>query len=317
MKQSRNKTAYLFFVTVVIFVMAVFSTVSYAWLVNYVHGDFGFNAGELDSLKLEIARISVTTATPDTPYNEANRTAYKTCANNKIETKEDGTHLDAKLDNMSFGAIDNVAQLKPENVVYFRLTVPKSVGNTVKVNFHYTDNNFIELYKNTVDADGKPQSADSAVVASLLDLEDPTTVAGKLVEDELKTLNSYLLFDAVVSNTDCAPDKIAETFEIQKTDTTTEGKFNDANYKKFVTDAVYTGNADTYTLTLQNTGYDSVAEGGNYYVYVKVVPNLALFAHSIEYITDIMPCYMFFKVSATFEALYTEPAPTPAPTPAA
>lgn len=313
MKQINKKTAYTLFVTVVIFVMAVFSTVSYAWLINYVHGDFGFKAGEIDPLTLQIAKISVTDPATIT-YTEANR-AYADCANNKIETKDDGTHLDAALGNMSFGAIDNVAQLKPENVVYFRLTVPKSLGDTVKLNLRYTADDFIVLYKNVYGADGNPTGTELVQdTSNLLALEN-----NEQVKKELGEQNSYLLFDAVVSNNVYEATQIAAIFETTSATgtepTNTEQKFSDENYTKFVTPGVYQSDcllqtSPLYTKSLKNPNYDVVADDGNYYVYIKVVPNLALLAYSIEYISEIMPCYMFFKVSATFEIpVVTETTP--------
>ncbi len=301
MKQNSKKTAYLLFVTIVVFVMAVFSTVSYAWLINYVNGDFRFAAGELDPLTLEIAKIVRTANTTD-ELTEDDR-EYTTCSNNKIEANADGTHLGVTLENMSFGAIDNVAQLKPENVVYFRLTVPKSLGDTVKLNFRYTEDDFIVLYHDADDADGTSsnptQVTDTDLLTNLLALEDDDQVKSELGEN-----NSYLLYQAVVSNTAYEAAAISANFESQTSDTEngTE-QFSDADYKKFVTNAVYSGAVDANTLTLKNENINDVADDGYYYVYVKVVPNLALLAHSIEYISDIMPCYMLFKVSATFEIL--------------
>lgn len=292
MKKVYRKTAYAIFLAVVISFTAVFSV--YAWFVNYVNGDFGFTAGEPDPFTLKIAKISVADLTAS--VTEADR-EYAVVQNNKIEANEDGTHLEAVLGNMSFGAIDNVAQLKEENVVYLRLTVPKTLGNTINLNVRYSADDFIELYKNTYDADGNvtgtEQVTKPATLSALLKVEEDAAA------DVAK--NSFLLYDAVVSNTACDATQIAETFESTTTVTNTEPKFADENYNKFVTNTVYEANTADNTVTLVNPDYDAVADGDNYYIYLKVVPNLAVFAYSIEYISDIMPCYMFFKISATFE----------------
>ncbi len=292
MRKIHKKTAYALFLAVVISFTAVFTAISYAWFVNYVKGDFGFNAGEPAPFTLEIAKIPVTDIAAS--VTEADRD-YTTVHNNKIEANEDGTHLEVALGNMSFGAIDNVAQLKDENVVYLRLTVPKTLGNTINLNLRYSSDKFIELYKNTFDADGN--------VTRTEQVTDPTTLDNLFkVEEAAKAdvaNNSFLLYDAVVSNNAYKAKQIKTTFEASAQNT--EQKFADANYNKFVTDTVYKANTADHTVTLTNPNFTDVAEGGNYYIYIKVVPNLAVFAYSIEYISDIMPCYMFFKIAATFE----------------
>lgn len=295
MIKSRKKTIYTVFLTVVILVTLVFSVVSYGWLVNYIHGDFGFSAKELSPFTLHLAKIKMSAG--ETEVTEEQREYQQ--ITKYIEANTDGSHLEVSLGNMSFGTIDNVAQLKKENVVYLRLTVPKSLGDTVKLNLHYSVADFIVLYKNVYNGDvvtGTERVTDPEILDNLLALEGKVTDVAN---------NSFLLYDAVVSNTECEAGKIAETFESTAT-ASSEEKFQDSNYKKFVTDTVYQADcaAETplYTQTLINPNYDSVAEDGNYYVYIKVVPNLAVLAYSIEYISGIMPCYIYYNISATFES---------------
>ncbi len=298
MIQGRKKTAYTVFLAVVILITMVFSTISYGWLVNYIHGDFGFSAKELPPFTLQLAKIPASATEALTEESRAYQTITK-----YIEANEDGSHLDVNLGNMSFGAIDNVAQLKNENVVYLRLTVPKSLGDTVKLNLHYSADDFIVLYKNVYNGDtvtGTEEVTNAELINSLLGIETNADIAKDV------KLNSYLLYDAMVSNVDYQASQIAENFvsslKTEQTAETAEQTVAEETYQKFVNKTTYGTDFATYTQTLVNPNYSSVADDGNYYVYIKVVPNLALFAYCIEYISDIMPCYMYFKICATFES---------------
>ncbi len=291
MRKVLKKTAYFLFIATVILLTVVFSSYSYGWLINYVKQDFGFTTFEYDKFKLEIAKITATTTQTPAPaentYPEANRT-YTPVANNKIEANADGTHLGVTLENMSFGSIDNVAQLKNENIVYLRLTVPKTLGGTINLSLHYSDDNFIQLYKNTYDADGNTtgtQEVTGETVNNLL-----------AVENAENANDSFLLYKAIVSNEAYKATAIADNLESQ---------FDEANYRKFIKKSVFDAESatDPYAnkITLINENYDALT-GNDYYVYIKIVPNLSVFAYSIEYISDIMPCFTFFKTQATFEA---------------
>lgn len=281
MKGRRKKIFALVAVFMAVFCVVQLTASIYAWLVNYVwSGDFVFTAGELPSCTLEIARIPYS----NTGRAEENRTYYK-CTNNKIEANADGTHLAAKLDNMTFGTIDNVAQLKPENIVYLRLTVPKELGDTINVNLHYGIENIITLYQKTVDEDGKE---------STKQIEDETMLNGLIaVEGEDKANGSFLLFDAAVSNQKYEANKIAEKVKFAE---------DEAKYLKFTTDAPQV----KQVKKLINEDFGSVEE--NYYIYVKVVPNLRVFGYSIEYISAYMPCYMYFNIGAIFDTANHTPA---------
>lgn len=266
-------------ITVLLAFMLSFSVC--AWLVNYLPGvSFGFRSGELDELRLDIARI---THSAEAEADESSRT-YAECRNDRIEANEDGSHLDVNIDNMSFGTIDNVSQLKAENIVYLRLTVPKSAGNTVKLHLNYSDENFIVLYKNTYDIDGNvigtEQVTDSVLLSNLIG-----------VESAEEADDAFLLYSCVVSN---------EAYEANEIAVRAGFAADEKDYKRFQT----AGMGSENIVTLRNTNYASVPEGGNYYIYIKVIPNLPVFAHSIEYIADVMPCYMYFKLMASFEAMF-------------
>ncbi|MBQ7315244.1 MAG: hypothetical protein IJW83_04480 [Clostridia bacterium] len=272
--------------------LVVGSAVSFAWLASYLaSGDVGFRAGELDDLTLEIARV---VHDEDDEAAEDTR-SYTTIDGHRIEKNEDGTtHLSVTLANMTFGSIDNVAQLKPENIVYLRLTVPKANGNTVDLRMHYLTNEFITLYQPTFDEDGNVTGT-----KEVEDVEDGLTAAERMeslydVETAEHAGDSYLSYAVLVSNEAIAAGELSsldfDTAESNAFSALTETEVADGTYE---------------TLTIVNGAYDEA--GDFYYVYIRVVPNLSVFAYSIEYISDIMPCNMFFRIGASFETYYSEP----------
>ncbi|MGN1066526.1 MAG: hypothetical protein ACI4QH_01820, partial [Candidatus Fimimonas sp.] len=213
----------------------------------------------------------------DDGKNDETERVFVTCNNKKIETDESGVHLEATLANMSFGTIDNVAQLKPENVVYLRLTVPKTCGKTVNVSFYYAQENFITLYRKIVD--------ESSGVISTEEVTDGGTLSNLVaLESDENVQDAYLLFDAQVSNTAFLATEIADNVAFSQ---------DEATYKRFSATA-------PQQISVTNEKFDDAAD--NYYVYVKVIPNLSVFAHSIEYLSAFMPCFMFFNVGASFDS---------------
>ncbi|MGN1041012.1 MAG: hypothetical protein ACI4QL_06265 [Candidatus Fimimonas sp.] len=274
MTNERKKLTYTAILIVVLLVVQL-SALTYAWLANFVSGNnLGFNASELPPYTLELAKIS----RADDGKNDETERFFVTCNNKKIETDESGVHLDATLANMSFGTIDNVAQLKPENVVYLRLTVPKTSGNTVNVSFYYAQENFITLYRKIVDElsgeiSTEEVTDDDGTLSNLVALESAENVQ-----------DAYLLFDAQVSNTAFLATEIADNVAFSQ---------DEATYKRFSATA-------PQQISVTNENFDDAAD--NYYVYVKVIPNLSVFAYSIEYLSAVMPCFMYFNVGASFDS---------------
>lgn len=243
-------------------------TVSFAWLVDYFRsGDVGFTAGSLEGSILEIAKVKHSL---DPNQATEDQRAYELCENLKIEESSlpvaNGNAFSIELEKLSFGMIDNVAMLKPENIVYFRLSIPKKNGPNVTLSLGYSDASFIELYENVYEGDtvtGQKRVEDADVINSLIGLETNQNAC-------------YINYSVYLSNEDIAATKLSEiSFE--------------NSYKM---------NANSI-ISLTN---DDVANAGDYYyVYVKVEPNLDLLSHSIEYISQYMPCYVYYKINAVVE----------------
>ena len=279
LKRPHTKYSALTAGVAVLLCFVTFSVSTYAWLVNYVSsGNFGYQAGELPPYTLEIARI---------PYHaeEGQRVeeyrGYEECPKYRIEMNEDKSHLAVAIENMSFGTIDNVAQLKPENIVYLRLTVPKKCGKKISVSLYYSSEKFIRLYKKIED------ESENVTTSEVTDSGGSTPIQD-IIKVEEAAGSSYLLYDAVISDAAWKAEEIAEniTFAVAEKD-----------YNRFLP-KTETGEVSSKTLS-----YDGNAE--NYYVYIKVIPNLSVFGYSIEHLTTYMPCFMYFSIGASFDTSVT------------
>ena len=243
-------------------------TVSFAWLVDYFRsGDVGFTAGSLDGSILEIAKVTHS-SDPDQATEE--QRAYELCENLKIEESSlpvaNGNAFSIELEKLSFGMIDNVAMLKPENIVYLRLSVPKKNGPSVTLSLGYSDASFIELYENVYEGDtvtGQSKVENGELISSIISLETERSAC-------------YINYSVYLSNEDIAATELS-------------GVSFENSYKM----------NENSIISLTN---DDIASAGEYYyVYVKVEPNLELLSHSIEYISQYMPCYVYYKIKAEVE----------------
>ena len=245
------------------------TTVSFAWFVNFFRSnDINFNSGKIQDNDLYIAKVH---------HNDSVESArsYEKCENYKIEHNslpkaiEGGELYQIDINNLSFGTIDNVAMLKPENIVYFRIDVPKESGENVHIAFNHggeEDSTFIDLYYNEYDDDGETvlgqKQVSDTIINQMQSLED--------------TLGCFIRYSAIVSNTLVAA--------------------SDLNTLTFNT--FYSVNSDN-SFSLVNEDIENAGE--HYYIYIRVEPDLNVFSHSIEYISNIMPCHIYFNIKAEFE----------------
>lgn len=243
-------------------------TVSFAWLVDYFRsGNVGFTAGSLDGSILEIAKVPHS-SDPDQATEE--QRAYELCENLKIEESSlpvaNGNAFSIELEKLSFGMIDNVAMLKPENIVYLRLSVPKKNGPNVTLSLGYSDASFIELYENVYEGDtvtGQSKVENDELISSIISLETERSAC-------------YINYSVYLSNEEIAATELS-------------GVSFENSYKM----------NENSIISLTN---DDIASAGEcYYVYVRVEPNLELLSHSIEYISQYMPCYVYYKIKAEVE----------------
>lgn len=270
---------------------------SFSWFSkNLFSGRFGFSGGSLGDNLLHVALLTRTSA--DVEPTEDGR-AYYPCEGGRFLADhyptQNGDTYAVALSDLSFGVIDNVARVKPENRVFLRLSVPKDSGDTVEVKLYYgayEGGGFAELYRNAYEDDGETVSHQVKVGADEMYDEDLSLLDGfHAVEGEEMANDCYISYSVLVSNEEIAAAALGEaTFYGSDGEPAMngEGSFYRVNAYDAESDGIMLKNED-----IENAG-------DYYYVYVCIEPNLAVFGYSIEYISGIMPCYVFFKVNAAF-----------------
>lgn len=276
-------------VSLILFAMGFYS---FAWFADIKNsGRFGFKAGTMADNVLEIAKVVHKDGDFAESITESNRQYYP-CSDLQIEAgslpEASGEFYSIALNKMSFGLIDSIAFLKPDNVVYFRLTVPKKNGNTVKLKFEYNleENAVVEIYRNDYDEEGN-------LIQKKVTDEDkydgkPIVDAFLEAESDGATKDCFIKYSVCVSNHKYEASMLSG-LEFYGMDGQIANEDSDTHYRFNGSDIV----------TLKNDKIDEAEDF--YYVYIMVEPNLDVIGRSIEYISSIMPCYTYFKVKAYFE----------------
>ncbi len=290
MKEKFNKRKLFVPLAAALLVLSL-SCVSYAWIIlQRSSGRFGFKTGELSNTLVELATV-------ESGMSESER-AYKTLTAPKLDLDAPSAGQDGSfemfLSDMSFGSIDNLTLHKAENIVYLRISVPKSMGSNVKIKLsHYNgdDAYYFDIYKNILDAAGtalgtQEKVSDSTMLDALLAVSEGGA-ANALPSEK------YLRFSCAVSDVAYQANEIEAASK-------TEGGLSFGEY----TDVVLEKDGVTITPT-ELVSPESVS-GESYYIYIRLEPNLHAFAQSVEHIATIMPCFMLFRIKLEFEILTAE-----------
>ena len=271
---------------------------SLAWLSDKLLSDnLGFSGGSLTEETLLIAKV---VNDGSNNLTEESRRYYP-CSDMTINGDSAPTESEGgftiNLNQMSFGIIDNVSLPKPENVVYLRLTVPRGNGDSMNLKLYYNpDENgrFADIYKNEYDVNGNVLAEKVKITES-----DTLTDGKTLLLESFHAIESadvandcFINFSVAVSNVAYDASELC-TLDYLGTDGKTATAVKN-NYFKLNS---FSESSDGVTVVND----DIENAGDNYYIYVKIEPNLNVFAYSIEYITTIMPCYVYFKIGASFE----------------
>lgn len=307
----KNKVSTIALLSVTSFLLFVLGFYSFAWFSNAMKsGDVGFTTGTLAAFKVEIAKIIHPESDDGTPVviTEDDRKFYP-CDHENLrieyesvpETNANGYTVN--LEKMTFGIIDNVALLKPDNVVYLKVEIPKKDGDTVNIKLNYNldaDGNFVDIYRTVTEDDVTYQ--EKLTNDYKVNDENGDTVGIIEAFQSLDSLNlennCFLRYSLCVSNNSYKENELAGlTYlgidgEAADEDSLNHYKFNG------LPDSDGDGDADD-SITVVNSELESA--GDNYYIYVRIEPNLNMFVRSIEYISSVMPCYIYFKIQATFE----------------
>ncbi len=319
--------------TAILLIFSLLLTPSLAWFsMTRANTPANMVPGKLGNMTLQMAVVPHTTGEGATEATEKNR-VYKTfTSDNWLGMKEppaNGEVYTISISDLDFGKIDNLSRLKPENIIYLKLTIPKKNGAYVNFKlYNRTDAEgyFFDIYNALRDTNGNltggyeklvPEDIAEGTLPTLESHRDRYIMEGfrniqKYTDDEStpnvdESLNpvTYLHYSYLFSTENLEP----MAFSTLVFDTEYDPKQN-ADVE--VTEP-FSANSDSPVISevCPDEVYDKAEE--NYYLYIKITPDLNTFAYSIEYLNTIMPCYVLFHIGAEFEVLPIDPNATPTP----
>lgn len=277
--QIQNQTYSILLVSLVLILAITCATVSLAWFMSFkeIDPDLSFTAGEPEGYP-----IYKITCANDT-------TSHVTEEIDSIGTKNFEVH------NLQFGKITNLGMLENSNLIYYCIKIPKSDGGNVSLGVAQCD----------VDGDGKD-----------FKIYLPVRENGEITYDgEGKMITAELTPDLVAS--EGLPENTLSGIEgIENSEdatfincfialsTASPENLADVN----ALNALFTG--DQYSLTVDENGNPipheltmdiSDVTGDYYYVYVKLVPNVSIYARFIDYLWNSMPFFLAYEIRMTFQ----------------
>ena len=123
-------------------------------------------------------------------------------------------------------------------------------------------------------------------------LDETTSLLDAFSGVEGEAGDCFLKYSVLLSNEEIDADKLADqTFYGADGNAVTE---DEGVFYKF---SDHSDSSEPIILT--NEDYDAVTD--HYYLYIRVAPNLSVFAYAVEYISTVMPCHVYFNVKAYFE----------------
>ncbi len=296
--KSSRKFSLLLTVTALFLVLSI--TIA-AWFATVNSTEIGFNTGDVQSeMKLWVATVdtytsSGTSVRPDessrkfsTTYENYYPIAGTTLRNDKeivdnVNAEKAGTLTTTTLENYTFGLIDNLLDIRPDNITYLKIEVPESI-NTIRFNIHYDEDaynarNHVILFKESAATDKKweevvdnPEDDPNATpVTDFLNIEsnpDGTTDSSKHL--------CYLQFSYATSSQDLEANAIAGA---------------DLSFGEWY----YFNDFELKTATFKDD--DINQDNKCRYLYIKITPNFAAIG-----LSGIMNSLAYFDVEAEFEA---------------
>ena len=275
-----QKQTYSFLIISLVLMLAITcTTVSLAWFMSFekIDPDLSFTAGEPEGYP-----VYKITCTDDT-------TSHVIEQIDSIGTKK------FEVDNLQFGKITNLGMLENSNFIYYCIKIPKSDGGRVSLCVAQCD----------VDGDGKD-----------FKIYLPVRENGEITYDgEGKMITTELTPDLVTSeglpeNTIPGIESIENSEDATFIDCffalSTMSPLNLADVNAL--NALFTG--DEYSLDVDENGDPipheltmdiSEVTDDYYYVYVKLVPNVSIYARFIDYLWNNMPFFLAYEIRMTFQ----------------
>lgn len=275
-----QKQTYSFLIISIALILAIACiTVSLAWFMSFekINPDLSFTAGEPEGYP--VYKITCTNDTTSPVIEEID----------SIGTKE------FEVDNLQFGKITNLGMLENSNFIYYCIKIPKSDGGNVSLGVAQCD----------VDGDGK----DFKIYLPVRENDEITYDGdGRMITTELTP--DLVTSEGLPENTIPGIESIENSegatfidcfFAISATSPENLADVNALN-------ALFTG--DEYSLDVDENGDPipreltmdiSEVTGDYYYAYVKLVPNVSIYARFIDYLWNNMPFFLAYEIRMTFQ----------------
>ncbi len=223
----------------------------------------------------------------DGTLNTANSSAFDGEGTDSIGTPvedENGDPFALNVNDLQFGTLTNLYFLESDNVVFYAVKIPASMGTVVNAAISYgaydasgnlsvTFGNHFKIY----DKDGTTEYTDDTVV-------NMTAIRAL----ETKYGGTFVSYSCVTSAT--APTSSMKFDDLN-------GLFSDAQVHPVATLTKESG-ATTYTPApaAEQTYNAPTGTTTDYYLYIKLQPNMEMYKYFIDYLYAHMPFYLSYQV---------------------
>lgn len=244
----------------------LFSVISFAWYSNIttITPDLSFGAHDISQLK----------GLQKGNYDDAQSTwEYKEAPS--LGTALDQVPASVSYDTFEMGVIDDLGYLKDTNCVYYCLPISATNTNVI-VNLSYVADNAGNRFTLS-DEDLAPITGDTLTTAAGYEGFDPSADGG---------VHTYVIYDCALSTT--APAQMNHTAIHNLFEGNTTSPLDTANMVSAVGYDPESAITDNVTLTS--------TFGVDYYVYIRVYPNLDNYEQLAMLMLDNMPFYLAFNL---------------------
>lgn len=238
------------------------------------------------------------TIDPNLSFSAGSPEEYKiykiTCENDStshVTTEVSTVGTDGfSIDDLQLGKITNLAVLENSNYIYYAIRIPKTDLGTVSLGICYSDADsdgaHFKIYVPSKNSDGDIEY-ENGEIKTLLFEDEETLEAIKAIETD--NTETFITYSALLTPT--APDSYASIDEI-------EALFADSEVK-----SMNASGQNGYPVPSEYNIDPSLVSGDYYYAYVRLVPNVSLYKHFIDYLWDNMPFFLAYEIRVTLEVL--------------
>ncbi len=292
MRGASNLKTYRLIMTVISFVLVLLSAaaLSLAWFSNYreIGAGLDFSAGDVGTF--EVYRLQY--------QDDADGSLSPNSSVDKpIDHIGDavGTQM-ASMDisKLQFGKINNLSTLENSNYIYYAVKIPKTMGGSVEMSVAFDSSDqkrHFKIYVPVVDGTSNQTDSSGNIVVeeytNETDLSEIETIE-KPSEPNIEERCTFVSYSYAFSAK--APTEYQSVSDM-------DGLFADAGTPYPLSPIDQNGmpqykSTDTFNL--------SDISGEYYYVYIKLQPNLDIYAGFIDYLWDNMPFCLSYNIRVYF-----------------